>query len=169
MSRLMKRSITGEPQGPRPGLFPRLLTQVFGTGLGTGYLPFAQGAAGSALWVTIWWFFIPTGVVWNIALVILLHLVSVPLSAWGERMWGPDPGRITIDEFAGQQVVLLVTPHQPVYALLGFALFRIFDTFKSPIVRRRIETLPGGWGVTLDDTIAGVIGAAIMMAVVLLI
>ena len=45
--------------------------------------------------------------------------------------------------------------------MIGFALFRLFDVFK-PWPIRKLERLPGGWGIVLDDIAAGMFGAAVM-------
>ena len=84
-------------------------------------------------------------------------------------MWGPDPGRVTIDEFAGQAVALFAVPRDPLLIIAAFVLFRVFDAAKLPFIRNHIEPLREGWGVTLDDTCAGVLArgtlAILMLAV----
>jgi phosphatidylglycerophosphatase A len=47
------------------------------------------------------------------------------------------------------------------YLLLGFILFRVFDIWK-PFPVRRLEKLPGGWGVMADDWMAGVYAAILL-------
>ncbi|MFH0881548.1 MAG: phosphatidylglycerophosphatase A [bacterium] len=160
-----KKSVTGEGMGTPPAGWQAVLAKLFGTGLGTGYARAGQGTLGSALFVLLWIVLVPEQIVWQWAVVIVLHLVSIPLSGWGERMWGKDPGRITIDEFAGQAIALIAVPKVWPALLAAFLLFRVFDTFKFPFVRRHVETLPGGWGVTLDDTIAGIIARLLMIPV----
>lgn len=71
-----------------------------------------------------------------------------------------DPREVVADEFAGQAVTFLAAPFLfiPtiwVTAVLGFLLFRIFDIVK-PWPGRRLEKLPGGWGILADDLLAGV-------------
>ena len=51
------------------------------------------------------------------------------------------------------------------YLLMGFILFRVFDIWK-PWPIRRMEKLPGGWGIMADDWMAGVY-AAILLRVAL--
>lgn len=153
---LAKSGITGQAQGTPPEAWQMMLTKVFGTGLGTGYFPTAQGTFGSALFVMLWAWLAPRSKSWQLLLVVLINLVSIPLSDWGERLWGPDPGRITIDEFAGQAVTLLAIPRINLFwCIVAFMLFRFFDVFKLPFLRDHVEPLPDGFGVTLDDTIAG--------------
>jgi phosphatidylglycerophosphatase A len=62
---------------------------------------------------------------------------------------------VVIDEVAGQMVAFLLVPHASWKLLLaGFALFRFFDVTK-PFPAGRAERLPGGWGIMVDDVIAG--------------
>ncbi len=152
-----KSGITGEPVGTPPPCWAQRLTCILGTGLGTGYVPKGQGTAGSALFLLLWWLFVPKNRKAEWFTMLLMHVISVPTSAWGERMWGPDPGRVTIDEFAGQAIALLGIPRKPLPMLAAFALFRFFDAWKLPLIRKHVESLPGGWGVTLDDTAAGIL------------
>ena len=164
----VKKGITGEALGKPVSPFPSWLTKIFGTGLGTGYAPVAQGTAGSLLFVILWWFFVPDEPFVQAAILLIVTWVSIPLSAWGERMWGEDPGRITVDEFAGQAVALFMVPHVWYYFVASFILFRIFDSFKLPFIRKNIETLPGGYGVTLDDTVAGLLARCCMVPILLI-
>jgi phosphatidylglycerophosphatase A len=66
-----------------------------------------------------------------------------------------DPGFVVIDEVAGQLVALLaLTPDWP-HAILALILFRFFDILKPPPIRR-LESLPEGTGIVVDDLAAGV-------------
>jgi len=159
-----KPSITGEATGREPAGWQKFMARVFGTGFGTGYVPVGQGTAGSALFVLLWVLFVPENIWWEVGVIVVAHVLSVITAGWGERMWGEDPGRITIDEFAGQAIALIAVPRAVIPVLLAFVLFRVFDTFKFPFVRKHIETLHGGWGVTLDDTLAGIFARVIMIA-----
>ncbi len=53
------------------------------------------------------------------------------------------------------------TGHMPWLAL---ALFRLFDITK-PWPIRKLEALPGGWGIMLDDLAAGVFGAIVLLVI----
>jgi len=79
----------------------------------------------------------------------------------------PDPGAIVVDEIAGQMIASAPC------ALLGaggslwglsFLLFRLFDVWKpGPI--RKLQEIPGGWGIVADDAAAGVLAGAITYAI----
>ena len=72
-----------------------------------------------------------------------------------EPIWGKDHGRVVIDEVAGMCISLLFVPVTIGYVLAGLILFRFFDIAK-PLFIRKLELLPGGWGVMMDDILAGV-------------
>jgi phosphatidylglycerophosphatase A len=65
-----------------------------------------------------------------------------------------DPSVVVIDEVVGMLVALYALPLQVVDVLVAFLCFRIFDITK-PFPLRRLEAQPGGWGVMLDDLVAG--------------
>ena len=69
-----------------------------------------------------------------------------------------DPGHVVIDEVAGQRLTLAVCRPDWPHALLALALFRLFDITK-PWPIRKLEALPGGWGIMLDDLAAGLFGS----------
>jgi phosphatidylglycerophosphatase A len=76
---------------------------------------------------------------------------------------------VVIDEVAGQWFALSVLPWLPETAvegwtpwLLAFFLFRFFDVLK-PLGIRRLESLPRGWGVLLDDVAAGLVVVPILL------
>ncbi|MCB0573694.1 MAG: phosphatidylglycerophosphatase A, partial [Saprospiraceae bacterium] len=69
--------------------------------------------------------------------------------------WGEDPRHVVADEMVGMWLTLVGLPLTLVNIGVGFALFRFFDIAK-PFGIRRMESIPGGWGVVLDDVLAGV-------------
>jgi len=98
------------------------------------------------------------------AMAIVAVLSSVACVALGrfteQSFGGKDPGRCTIDEWAGQAVAMLFLPiargdwrNWLIVAGVSFVLFRILDIVKPPPARR-LEKLPRGWGVLADDLVA---------------
>jgi phosphatidylglycerophosphatase A len=71
-----------------------------------------------------------------------------------EKEWGKDSSKVVVDEAAGMMISLLFVPVTLSYVATGFILFRLLDITK-PLLIRRTESLPGGWGVMMDDMIAG--------------
>jgi phosphatidylglycerophosphatase A len=74
-----------------------------------------------------------------------------------------DPQVVVVDEVAGMLITMLPMPDVSWRAtIVGFLLFRLFDVTK-PWPARRLEGLPGGWGIVMDDVAAGVFGAVAMV------
>ncbi|PYR75917.1 MAG: hypothetical protein DMF87_19305 [Acidobacteria bacterium] len=70
---------------------------------------------------------------------------------------GIDPGPVVIDEVIGMLITLALHPVNVAGAVAGFLIFRVLDVVK-PWPARRLELLPGGFGVVLDDAMAGIYG-----------
>ena len=78
-----------------------------------------------------------------------------------------DASEVVIDELAGQWIALLVIPFDWRWWVTAFLLFRLFDIAKPGPVKMA-ERLPGGIGVMADDVVAGVLVAALLLVVQLL-
>lgn len=145
---------------------------ILSTGLGTGFVPVAPGTAGAFLALIIWYviylFVSPVALLWiTIALIVVTTVVGAWTSRIMERYWGEDPRTVVIDEFVGTWIPLLVAavPDRLTTALLalaGFGAFRIIDIFK-PLGCRRMERFGNGWGVMLDDVLAGAYALVIVL------
>jgi len=145
------------------------------TALYAGLSPWAPGTMGAAVGVAVWWLaslWLPFAALqWaTLGCILLFTLLSVPSIRRMERAMGEDPSCVVIDEVVGVWIGLLaVAPAMPWWQpLLAFGLFRLFDIWK-PLGVRRMERVGGGWGVMLDDILAGVYAAAVLAAVVWLV
>ncbi len=140
----------------------RSLSVWIATGLGSGYFPVAPGTAGSALGLALVIAFRQTSLspLWLgmslAALAGLLFFVGVWSAGKAEKAIGRvDPGQVVIDEVVGQIITFVATPRVGWKGLIiGFVLFRVFDIVK-PFPARRAERFPGGWGIMMDDVVAG--------------
>lgn len=148
----------------------RLLTSCFGLGL----LPLAPGTWGSLpptlIFILLYYFNVSAAVIMIVmsAIVIAASTVCVLFApviaaAKGKR----DPGEVVVDEVAGQAVVFLITAAfckmSPVLTgAIGFILFRLFDITK-PLLVRKLEKLPDGWGILADDLLAGVYAGILLL------
>jgi len=99
-------------------------------------------------------------------------LLTVGLLALGtlaaqrvEAHWGKDSYRVVIDEVAGMWVGMLLVPITGPRLLVGLVLFRFFDIAK-PLFIRKMEQLPGGVGVMMDDVLAGLYTNLLLQAAV---
>jgi phosphatidylglycerophosphatase A len=90
------------------------------------------------------------------ALVSVLGIIAA--DHYGQATGRKDPGEVIIDEVAGQWLALCAAPHDMVWFVAGFILFRFFDILKPGPVRWA-EKWPGGLGVMADDIIAGLLSA----------
>src|SRR5215217_5655096 len=136
---------------------------------GVGYLPLAPGTFGSLVGVGIFWLLVRA----NVAnpLVIIVAILAVTFAGiWAgsrvEQVSGrKDPGKVIVDEVAGQMIALfpltLFARWSTGTVILSFILFRFFDIVK-PYPARRFEALKGGFGIMCDDLVAGVYGAVIV-------
>ncbi len=93
---------------------------------------------------------------WFVILAVTF-VVGVYTADRMSREWGPDPGRVVIDEGVGYLVTVAFLPHGIWSAALGFLVFRILDIWK-PFPARQLERLSGGWGIVADDVMAGIYG-----------
>ena len=146
------------------------LPVLIGTGFGSGFSPFAPGTAGALLASIIWialYFLLPFS--WVLWLTAALVIVFIFAGIWAadklETYWGEDPSRVVVDEMVGVWIALLAAPSGSVwYGLGAFALFRLFDIFK-PLGIRRMESFPGGFGVMMDDILAGIYSFVVLIGV----
>lgn len=75
-----------------------------------------------------------------------------------------DPGWVVVDEVAGVCIALVVAPHTVLWFAVGFALFRFFDIVKPWPVSWADQRVGGALGVMLDDVLAGLYAAGILVA-----
>jgi phosphatidylglycerophosphatase A len=124
-----------------------------------GFFPVAPGTAGSLAALMLYAFVRWVGAPAFEALVILVVFgAGVWASTRTERLLGTaDPGPVVIDEVLGMLMTLAWMPLSLTGVALGFVLFRVLDVIK-PFPARRLEDAPGGWGIMLDDAMAGVYG-----------
>jgi phosphatidylglycerophosphatase A len=120
-----------------------------------GYFPVAPGTFGSLIALLIIWFFVPGFFYILVPISLVLFFVSVWSAGRAEEIFGHDGSQIVIDEVTGMAISLAFVPHRLGYFAAAFFLFRIFDIIKPPPARKA-ERLKGGWGVTMDDVVAGV-------------
>jgi phosphatidylglycerophosphatase A len=132
------------------------------TFFGAGFGKPGPGTWGSVAAVMLWaayaYAFHPGAQTLLIALLIgiaLTLLLGIPAATIVARESGRhDPQFVVIDEVAGQWIALLGSPFDLRHALIALILFRLFDITK-PFPIRRLEELPAGWGIVLDDVGAG--------------
>ncbi len=129
---------------------------LIATGFGVGYSPIAPGTLGTLVALPIYYFLseIPSPL-YEITLVGFFF-VSVWISENAERFFGKkDDQRIVIDEIIGFLITMFWIPKTVPFIIIGFFLFRFFDILKPFPIRHLEKRLKGGYGVVLDDVVAG--------------
>lgn len=116
-------------------------------------------------------------VLYHAVFISIVLVFSVACMAFGDRaearFWRKDPWQVVADETAGQSISLMLLPAAAIAtpALAAFTLvycflaFRLFDIIK-PFPAHRLQTLPGGWGILIDDLLAGLYAFVFVQAVV---
>lgn len=129
------------------------------TGFAVGRIPRAPGTFGTLLGVPICFGLAEIGVVAAAFVVGGLILGAVWVAGEAERLLGQkDAPCIVIDEIVGMVIALAGAPLTPLHLVAGFIAFRVFDIVK-PFPARLLDTrTQGGWGIVLDDVVAGVYG-----------
>jgi phosphatidylglycerophosphatase A len=134
------------------------------TGFGAGYSPIAPGTAGTIVGVLLFWPMHGLPVVYQIVASLLLFGLAVPASTHvSRRLARKDPGLVVVDEILGMWISLLLVPWTPVLVIAAFFAFRLMDIVKPPPARG-FEALPEGWGIVLDDVMAGVYANLLVQA-----
>lgn len=135
----------------------------FSSNAGLGYAPWAPGTFGTLAGIPAFWLLAPLPpLLWLLTWTALFAFSCWVAGAAGRIYGVVDDGRIVIDELVGYLVTVAFLPFDWTTALLGFAAFRLFDIVKPPPVRWVDRRLKNGWGVVLDDVLAGVYGALLL-------
>jgi phosphatidylglycerophosphatase A len=101
-------------------------------------------------------------------------IVCIRFGALAEEVFGrKDPNQVVTDEVTGQSLALLFLPWFPpeesarnlIIAGIGFLTFRTFDIVK-PYPAYQLQRLRHGWGILLDDLVAGIYAAVVTQATV---
>ena len=136
------------------------ICEWFATCCYVGYLPAAPGTWGSLLAAILLYLF----PFFHSPIVILFLLAGGVATAQVARGDQGDPGYVVIDEFAG--MVITMAGHAVTFRnlFIGFILFRAFDILK-PYPVRKLERLPGAYGIIADDVLAGILASAALFVI----
>jgi phosphatidylglycerophosphatase A len=145
-------------------------------GFGIGRIPVAPGTFGSLLGLLWFWLLLASG---SVSVLVLGSLAGIAVSVWlcgvaEESLGCKDPGSVVLDEVAAMPVCFIawsalflyrngslpsvyetLSGHRWAIIAVVFAAFRLFDVVK-PWPVRQSQSLPGGWGITIDDLLAAV-------------
>ena len=130
-----------------------------------GLAPKAPGTAGSFVATLLAPFlFLPLSLGGRLGLLVVIFILGGIVAGRAEVLLGrQDPGCVIIDELVGQWIAMLGLGsfsaasgwHDALFLLIPFLLFRLFDIWKPWPVHASESWLPHGWGIMIDDVLAG--------------
>lgn len=143
------------------------LVYFLGVGLGSGLFPKAPGTMGSLAILILVPLWLCIGFWPSVISIMLITLIGIPICDRTARiMQVHDDSRIVWDEFAGQSIVLLPLLYMGNVSLLtvaiAFGLFRLFDIWKPWPIGLADKHVHGGFGIMLDDILAGIMAAIVL-------
>lgn len=132
---------------------------------GVGYLPLIPGTFGSLVGVGIFLLLSRTAVGLVVSILAVIFAGIWAGSKTEELAGRKDPGKVVVDEVAGQLIATLplafFTQWSITAVMVSFVLFRFFDIIK-PYPANRLQELKGGFGIMFDDLVAGVYAAVLV-------
>ena len=132
-------------------------------GFGLGLAPKAPGTAGTLLGVAA--HLATMGLALPIRAGVVVALFGVGVWCCGvaaKRLGVPDHPGIVFDEVVGYLIAMLFAPAGWLWIGAGFVLFRLFDIWKPWPIRLVDRQVHGGFGIMLDDALAGALAAVIL-------
>jgi phosphatidylglycerophosphatase A len=136
-------------------------------GFGSGLVPKGPGTAGTVVAIPVYLLLQPLTLNIYIALLAALFVVGIPICAHtAKRMGVHDHPAIVWDEIVGYLVTMMFAPPGWLWIAAGFFLFRLFDIAKPWPIRLLDRNVGGGFGIMVDDLLAGIFAAAILQLLV---
>lgn len=144
------------------------LHEILSSFFGIGYIRKGGGTVAAIATALIWYVAVAVP---DSGMAIGAVLLVIVYGIWAgnvvEKKWGKDSSKVVIDEVAGMLVALLFIPVTVLNVFVALVLFRFFDILK-PLLIRRLEKLPSGWGVMGDDVLAGIYSNIVLQVLLLL-
>jgi phosphatidylglycerophosphatase A len=145
---------------------PRLLlhpVDLLALGFGSGLLPKAPGTAGTLAAIPVYLLVQPLAWPSYLALTAVLFVAGIAICAHtAARLGVHDHPGIVWDEIVGYLVTMTLAPAGWPWIATGFVLFRFFDVLKPWPIRWCDRQVHGGFGIMLDDLIAGAFAACVL-------
>ena len=145
-----------------------LFHKLISTSLGIGYIGKGAGTVAAVACCVCWYLAWASG--YNPVAAMVITLVITLIGVWSSsvvsKIWGKDPSRVVVDEVSGMCISLLFVPVTLKCVIVALVLFRFFDIAK-PLFIKKMEIFPGGWGIMLDDVLAGIYANIILQAAIL--
>lgn len=134
-----------------------------GFGFGSGLIPLMPGTMGSLAAIPLLFGFVSLSITLQLATVLISFIVGIFICDKVSKDLGVhDHGSIVWDEVVGMLIVFIAVPLTWQNVLLGFILFRMFDILKPWPISFLDKHVHGGFGIMLDDVIAGIFAAILL-------
>jgi phosphatidylglycerophosphatase A len=139
-------------------------TLLLAFGFGSGLSPKAPGTFGTLAAIPLWWLMVQLPLSSYLLIVLLAALAGIVICGRAAQQLGVhDHGGIVWDEFVGFWIAMTALPATWQSLVFGFVLFRLFDIAKPWPISWLDKKVSGGFGIMIDDIIAG-FGAAAVIA-----
>lgn len=136
-------------------------------GFGSGLAPFAPGTFGTLAAIPLYLLMVQLPWMAYLLLTVAAFFLGIYLCNRASHHLGVhDHGGIVWDEFVGLWITLFLVPNEWPWLLAGFVLFRFFDVVKPFPIKWLDKKVKGGFGIMIDDVIAGLFAWIILMIVV---
>ena len=159
-----------EPVQPNLNFLLRHPAHFLALGFGSGLAKKAPGTFGTLVGLALFWLILPTPELIHWFVIGALFIIGIPLCVvTGQHLGVSDHGSIVWDEIVAMMLVLQFTPLKPLWWLVAFLLFRLFDIWKPFPIRQCDAKLKGGCGVMFDDLLAAIYAIAVLKGLLWLI
>lgn len=141
--------------------------QFLASGFGSGLSPIAPGTMGTLMALPFWFFFANYLPLWAYILIIIASAIFgiMICQKASDELGVHDHGGIVWDEFVGLWITLLFAPVSWTSAILGFVIFRFFDVLKPWPIKVADQKVSGGFGIMIDDIIAGIFSLIVLQVI----
>jgi phosphatidylglycerophosphatase A len=138
-------------------------TLLLAFGFGSGLSPKAPGTMGTLAAIPLWWLLAQLPLTSYLIVVLIAAVVGITICGRAaDQMGVHDHGGIVWDEFVGFWIAMAALPITWQSVILGFVLFRLFDILKPWPISWLDKKVSGGFGIMIDDVIAGLAAAAVI-------
>ncbi len=159
-----------QPKLPNLNFLLRHPAHFLALGFGSGLAKKAPGTFGTLVGLLLFWLILPTPELVHWFVIGALFIIGIPLcGVTGNHLGVSDHSSIVWDEIVAMMFVLQFTPRNPVWWLVAFLLFRLFDIWKPFPIRQCDAKIKGGFGVMFDDLLAAIYAIAALKGLLWLI
>jgi len=139
---------------------------IFALGLGSGLAPRAPGTFGTLAAIPFWLLMAPLPLFAKVLIIFASFIIGIWLCEKTSNSLGVhDHGSIVWDEFVGFWLTMLFAPAGLIWLLAGFGLFRFFDIVKPWPIKLLDQKVHGGFGIMIDDILAGLFAGLSLLAI----